>query len=288
MTIHRRIRSLVLAALLSAAVVAWPSAQQATDAVTVTLSDPARIADVRIEVFTGNVEIRGENRKDVLVTPRSRNDNNDDNRPGRGGRRGRAGGAADPDATGLTRLTQSGGFSITEANNVVSIESGPARPVDIEVRVPSRTNLRVEGTNGQQITVDGVEGDIEIAHTNGGIRAVNVAGSVVAETTNGAVTVVLTRMVADKAMAFASLNGNVDVTLPRTAKATLRMQTENGDVYTDFEIQTRATTAQQRVGGGGPRSLDVNRAIVGSINGGGPEFTLRTFNGNIYLRRGPQ
>ena len=286
MTIHRNVRSLVLATLLSAAVVAWPSAQQATDAVTVTLSDPARIANVRIEVFTGNVEIRGENRKDVLVTPRPRNDNDNDNRPGRGGRRGR--GAADDVPPGLTKLSQPGGFSITEADNFVSIESGPTRPVDIEVRVPSRTNLRVEGINGQQITVENVEGDIEIEHTNGAIRAVNVAGSVVAETTNGAVTVVLNRMTADKAMAFASLNGNVDVTLPRTAKATLRMQTENGDVYTDFEIQTRATTAQPRVGGGGPRSIDVNRAIVGSINGGGPEFTLRTFNGNVYLRRGPQ
>lgn len=286
MTISRNTRHLALASLLSATVIAWPSAQQTPDAVTVSLSDPGRIANVRIEVFTGDVEIRGENRKDVLVTPRMRNDN--DNRPGRGGRRGRGGAGSAPSADGLTRLTQPGGFSITEANNVISIESGPTRPVDIEVRVPSRTNLRVSGVNGQQITVENVEGDIEIEHTNGAIRAVNVAGSVVAETTNGNVTVTLNRITTDKAMAFSSFNGNVDVTLPATAKASLRMQTENGDVYTNFEIQTQPSAPQQRVGGRGQRSIDVNRAIVGSINGGGPEFTLSTFNGSIYLRRGGQ
>ena len=31
--------------------------------------------------------------------------------------------------------------------------------------------------------------------------------------------------------------------------------------------------------------LAVNRSIQGAVNGGGPEFELRTYNGNIYLRK---
>ena len=31
--------------------------------------------------------------------------------------------------------------------------------------------------------------------------------------------------------------------------------------------------------------LDVDRSILGNINGGGPDIELRTFNGNIYLRK---
>ena len=32
--------------------------------------------------------------------------------------------------------------------------------------------------------------------------------------------------------------------------------------------------------------LETNKAIYGMINGGGPEIEIRTFNGDVYLRRG--
>ena len=32
--------------------------------------------------------------------------------------------------------------------------------------------------------------------------------------------------------------------------------------------------------------INRNRSIVGTINGGGPEFELRTFNSNVYVRKG--
>jgi hypothetical protein len=34
--------------------------------------------------------------------------------------------------------------------------------------------------------------------------------------------------------------------------------------------------------------IDVNQSVQGTVNGGGPEFEFRTFNGNIYVRRGAQ
>jgi hypothetical protein len=30
----------------------------------------------------------------------------------------------------------------------------------------------------------------------------------------------------------------------------------------------------------------IDKAIYGSINGGGPDFEMRTFNGNVYVRKG--
>ena len=32
--------------------------------------------------------------------------------------------------------------------------------------------------------------------------------------------------------------------------------------------------------------IEINNAIYGSINGGGPDFEMRTFNGNVYVRKG--
>ena len=116
----------------------------------------------------------------------------------------------------------------------------------------------------------------------------NVAGAVVVNSQNGGVKATLSRVMADKAMAFTSFNGTVDVTLPSNIKATLKMRSDNGDIFTDFDVQLQQTPSVSREdrSNRGRTRIEVNRAIYGSVNGGGPEIELRTFNGTIYLRKG--
>jgi hypothetical protein len=238
-----RLRHALPIVVALAGAVALPSAQQTGDSIPVPLTDPARPATVRVDLMNGAIIIRGENRKDVLVTARPGPDDNDRSRRGRGPGRVRP---DDPSLAGFTRLTQRAGFEITESNNIVSIDSDMNRSGDIELRVPARTNLNLEGLNGTGITVENVEGEIETEH----------------------------------------LNGQIDVTLPATAKANLRMRSDNGEIITNFDVQVRQTptpTPQRR---GNQTRIQVNESIVGAINGGGPEFELRTFNGNVILRRG--
>lgn len=271
----------VVAAAIAAGAVAFPAAQQA-DSIPVPLSDPARPATVSVEMMNGAIIVRGETRKDVLVTATS---GPEDATPRRGrGARGRIS-PTDPSVAGLKQLNQRAGFEITEQNNIVSIESDINRGGDIEVRVPTRTNLKLEGLNGSGITVENVDGDIEAEHLNGSIRLTNVSGSVVAESHNGNVNVVLTRIASEKAMSFVSFNGNVDVTLPASAKANVRLRSDQGDIFTDFDVQIRPTAVQPQKSNRGFK-VEVNQAIFGAINGGGPEFQLQTFNGSIFLRRG--
>jgi DUF4097 and DUF4098 domain-containing protein YvlB len=89
-------------------------------------------------------------------------------------------------------------------------------------------------------------------------------------------------------MAFSSFNGNVDVTLPAATKANLKLRSDQGDVFTDFdvELKTAARAPLESRGQGGKFRIEVNRSIYGAINGGGPDFELRTFNGNVYVRKG--
>jgi hypothetical protein len=282
-----QIRTLTLPVVLAAALsgaAAFPLAQ-AGNAVPVPLSDPNRPATVRIEMINGAMTIRGENRKDVLVTPSEDTSNAGGRGPNPRPRPGRRNNETEPSTAGLRQLTQRGGFEITESNNTVSIETG-LRGANIDVRVPTRTNLRLEGLNGSGITVENVEGDIEAEHQNGNIHLTNVSGSVVTEAFNGNVIVVLTRIAGEKAMSFVSFNGNVDVTLPASAKANVRMRSDNGDVFSAFYLETRAATPPTPRRDGRGIKIEVNQAIFGAINGGGPEFELRTYNGNVYLRRG--
>jgi DUF4097 and DUF4098 domain-containing protein YvlB len=189
---------------------------------------------------------------------------------------------------GMRRLTQPAGLGIEERDNKMSVESSFNRRVDLEIEVPMKTNLTLSVVNGGGISVESVDGEIEIENVNGGITVTNAGGSVVAHAVNGRVVATIARASPDAPMAFTSLNGDIDVTLPASIKANLRLRSDQGDVFTDFDLQvTNSTEArQQSQRNGRTFRVDINRAIYGTINGGGPDFEMRTFNGNVYVRKG--
>jgi len=251
--------------------------QQAdSDRISVPLSDPSRPAVIDISLVQGSITVRGTNRKDVAVVARPETD-----RPNR---------RSDPDATGLRRIPQSAGYKITEEGNRIKMSSdSPNRAITFEIEAPSRTNLKLSTVNGGEILVENIEGDLEVSNVNGSVTLNGVAGSVVAGATNGSVRATLTRVTDAREMAFTSLNGTVDVTLPPTTKANLRLQSDHGDVYSDFDVQLAPSSTpviQESRSSNGRYRISRNRSIVGTINGGGPEFELRTFNSNVYVRKG--
>lgn len=246
--------------------------QQSTDQVTVPLADPSRPGTLVVSSYRGALTVRGSNRKDVLVGTRVPED-----------RRGRG-----PDAAGLRRLTLPGGFVVEESNNQVVLSSGARNGGgDLVIDVPTRTNLKLSAANGGPMVVENVQGELEVSNQNQSITLTNVAGSVVAHATNAKVKVVMMSVSPDKAMAFTSFNNDVDVTLPASTKANLKMRVDRGDIYTDFDVKIRsvAAPAPERRSDGRVR-IEVARAIEGVVNSGGPEFEFRTFNGNIYVRKG--
>jgi DUF4097 and DUF4098 domain-containing protein YvlB len=271
MTLNRPALSVLLASMLSAGASALPAAQQMSEGIPVPFSDPARIGSVSVRVHDGSIVVRGENRKDVLVTSSS----NDESRNRK------------PVPPGFQRVS-SAGVTITEENNRVQINASMNRQTRLEIRVPTRVNLTLSGHNGSGIEVDNVEGDIEADHHNASIQMSNVGGSVVADTHNGDIRVVLTRITSDKPMSFISWNGTVDVTLPATTKANLKLRSSQGDIYTQFEMQLRPGAAPQLRTDGRTRVIDASQSVLGAINGGGPEFELRTWNGDIFVRKGAQ
>jgi Putative adhesin len=249
--------------------------EPAADRVTVPLSDASRPALIEVSLVQGSITVRGGNRKDVVVTARGETD-----RPSR---------RFDADASGLRRIPQTAGFRISEEGNRVKVSSdSPNRSITFEIEAPTRTNLKLSTVNGGEILVENLEGEIDVNNTNGGITLNNVGGSVNAGTTNGSVRATMTRVTAERTMAFTSLNGTVDVTLPPATRANLRMRSDNGDVFSDFDVQLApsAPVVQENRGANGRYRISRNRSIVGAINGGGPEFELRTFNSNVYVRRG--
>jgi len=111
----------------------------------------------------------------------------------------------------------------------------------------------------------------------------------VAHALNGHVLVTFNRIDPQKSMAFSSLNGDIDVTFPADLKANVSLRTDNGEVYSDFDVRVQPTAPQQTVednrGKGGKYRVKVDKTVKGTINGGGQEIQFKNFNGNIYIRK---
>ena len=183
------------------------------------------------------------------------------------------------------------GLSVEEDNNIIKIETNSWKgSVDLVVQVPWATSLKLHCVNGGNITVENVRGELEVENVNGGITLSRISGSAVAQTVNGDITVSFNKINPGKAMSMVTLNGDVDVTLPADTKATLKLKIDNqGEIYSDFELALKTTsqkTVEDKRAHGGHYRVTYENAIFGTINGGGQEITLKTFNGDILLRKG--
>jgi DUF4097 and DUF4098 domain-containing protein YvlB len=164
--------------------------------------------------------------------------------------------------------------------------SNPNREVTLDIQVPTRTSLVLHATNNGDIVVQGVDGDIEVDNTNGGVTLSGVSGAVVAHALNQDVVASMVA-VSGKPMSFTSLNGDINVTLPAGIKANVRLDPGNGEVESDFDIDMQNVTTQSKSERQTGRVVvKVERTMAGKINGGGPEIVLKTFNGNIRIRKG--
>ncbi len=253
----------------------------AGDHVTVPLTDPSRPAIIKANLMTGSITVHGYSGKEVIVDAKARNEE-------------RSRSHAPEEAKGLKSLkaipNTSTGLKVEEENNEVKVTSGAwSRPVDLIIQVPSHSSLKLNTVNDGDIKVDQVDGEIEVNDINGAVSLNHVAGVVVAHALNGNVVVTLDRVDTNKPMSFSSLNGNIDVTLPLATKANISMKSDQGEIYSDFDMHLTSKSkanVEEKPGKGGQFRYHEESKMVGTLNGGGPEFQFKTFNGNIYIRKG--
>ena len=264
---------LAVAALALAAGAGSVMAQAGGDRIPVTLSDPSRPAHVKVSMVNGGITVKASEGKEVVVEARVRNRDNVRNEGG-------------PKRIAIS----STGLSVEEENNEVNINTDSyMHAIDVTVTVPVHTSLKLRAVNDGDIVVTGVNGDLDVDDINGSVTLNDISGSAVAHALNGHLTATFTRVDGQKAMAFSSLNGNIDVTFPADLKADVSIRSDQGDVFSDFDVQLKATQAQPVVedgrGHGGKYRVKIDKAVRGTINGGGPEIQFRNFQGRIYIRK---
>jgi DUF4097 and DUF4098 domain-containing protein YvlB len=179
------------------------------------------------------------------------------------------------------------GLEVEEQDNTITVrDHSPGGGESIIITVPVDTSLHLHSSNGS-LHVDGVHGEIDAETHNGSMKLLNVSGTVLANTHNSSIVVTMDRVDASKPSAFSTLNGSVDVTLPADVRASLRLTTDNGSIYSDFDVTVsggRAITQPNNTSDGKFR-VHFDHTIMGTINGGGADLTFRTANGSIVIRK---
>ena len=209
-------------------------AQQSTgDRVNVSFSDPSKPGFIKAYVDSGSITVKGHNGKEVIVEAKLRDKSTQtrerDEIPDK--------------AKGMNRITANQtGLIVEEENNEMKIYvTGHDNEVDLSIQVPFQTSLKVHCNEGGDLLVENVTGEIEASNSDGDLTLKNISGSAVAHAYDGELVVTFNQIDPGKPMSFSAYDGDIDVTFPSTVKVTVMIKTDDGEIYSDFDIDLKAT-----------------------------------------------
>jgi DUF4097 and DUF4098 domain-containing protein YvlB len=256
-----------------------------TEEMRVPFSDPSKPGRVEINIMNGKIRVEGYDGRDVVVLTSSQE--------GKGLLKPRARRESRPEREGLRRIGPSAAsVDIEEQGNVLRLRSSAFEGMlDITVRVPTDSAVKVKCLLCDNLVANNVSGGLELENLNGNIQATDISGAVSAHSLNNKVVVKMRRVEPDKVLALTSMNGEVDVTLPADTKADIHVDNLNGETFTDFDLKLQPAkptdTSEERTSGGGYKAkVHLNRNLRAQLNGGGATIRLKNINGDILIRKG--
>lgn len=267
-------KKIVLMASVVMLVIAETVSAQTSGDFAVPLSDPNKRGKLKAHLNYGSITVKGTARKDVLVKYSASDD--------------REGGKHSGGRDGLKRI--SGGsmdLEVTEHENYVKVNSDSwSNKMNIEIEVPSGFDLNVSTYNDGDLAVSNIQGALELNNYNGEITAEAISGSVVATTYNGEIKVTFDKVSEGTPMSFSTYNGDIDLTFPAALKATLKMKTEQGEILSGFDMNLVKTgPVQKKDTKSGTYKVVIDDWVKGEVNGGGPEFVMKNYNGDVIIRK---
>ncbi|RBW54337.1 hypothetical protein DS884_17995 [Tenacibaculum sp. E3R01] len=250
----------------------------AQETVRVPLTNPGKPGVLKMGIINGSITVKGTSSKEVIIKGTKKEG---DIRHGSRHKRKSS-------KKGLKRISNTSlEFSAEEFDNIVRVNSSPQGTTDFEIQVPRNFSLKISTINRGFILVENVNGSMDISNVNGKITLKDVSGSVSADALNKDIVVNFLKVTPNTAMAFSSLNGDIDITFPKKIKADIKVKSDRGEIYTDFDLKAKPSKAKVTKGNskrGNAYRVKVEKWIKGSINGGGPEFLFKNFNGDVIIR----
>jgi len=208
-----------------------------------------------------------------------------------------------PDKASLRVKSVSGDVTCTEIGgflnlNTVSGDITVEKAVDgVDLNAVSG-DIKVDQVAGDT-EVKTVSGEIEIGQLEGSVEATSVSGDIRLGDVSQAYRVKVSTLSGDKVSTLSGdveysgdLNpkgiyslkthsGNLAMWLPSGSRFDLEASTFSGNIQSDFEITMSGEISSKKIKG----QVNGAKKIKGQVNGGGAELALKTFSGDIKLKK---
>ena len=187
---------------------------------------------------------------------------------------------------GMKRIDQNALDISAEVNgNNVTLQCRTiGKTVDFDIKVPRNFSLKLKSLDNGIVEIFNINGEIEVEDANGDITLENISGSAVLSSVYGKISAVFREVNPNSPMMFTSFEGDITLTFPTAINARLKMKSEKGEILSDFDIKpVKRQSVVTRVENS--RIYSLEDWVVGSINTEGPEYIIKNYNGDIYLRK---
>ncbi len=193
-----------------------------------------------------------------------------------------------PAGARVSARTVSGDISVRDTRGELNLHtvSGSIEAADGSGRA------EIESVSGR-LTLRRLDGILDVSTVSGSIEADEVKGELEARTVSGRVRVdraalrsvrlksvsgtleVNGTLSADGRSSIETHSGSVTLRVPPDFAATVDMESWSGELRSDFSVMLQPGSTQGRG----------RRRIEAAVNGGGARLTIKTFSGDIFLRK---
>lgn len=143
--------------------------------------------------------------------------------------------------------------------------------VSYEIFAPRESSLDLETKNGG-VSIENFGGRVRFKTLNGGVELADLSGDVIGRTTNGGLSIHLTGSEWEgQGLDVETINGGVEIQVPRDYSAELEMGTVNGHIEVNFPIMIEGR---------------LNRRLKTTLGDGGKLIRAVTTNGGVVVTRG--
>lgn len=241
----------------------------------VPLSQPERQGSLAVHLNNGSIRLVGEDRQDVAVEMRIASPLGEVTKVPAG---------MHPVATYHADL------EVTEERNAVTLRSHSGRELELSIAVPSGfdVELRIYEDSTAGVHVEGLDGSIVVRSVAGPVTLDGTSSSVVAHAEDGELRVRVRRLDQSQPLSLTTDDGDIHLTLPRSAPATASIHSDSGRVFSDLElVPVRVFPRPESAPGSGQSyRLRLEGLLKHEINGGGVSLVLKSLEGDIYLEAG--
>ena len=169
--------------------------------------------------------------------------------------------------------------TVAESGDVVRISARSAHVggVGLEIGLPAGAILEVRLHRGD-ITASELVATLDLETARGDVHLRDVGGSALVDVENGNITASFRSLDPARPNAFSTLNGNLDLTVPRDASFDLQVRCRGctlPDMNLPGELQRNRILA--------PAPGDPILMLEGKVNGGGPGLRVFTWNGEVRI-----